>query len=233
MTWEALARHRARSCEWGNLHKDRANDARRARRLIDPSKFRAQAKKWRANNPGKVSQYNRKWREAHPEDARLRLKAWHKLHPGAYKTSYAANPGKFKARRARYYEGNKTKVLRKNYQYQKLRAKTDPKFRALKNLRTRMRDELRRPKGSGSTLPLLGCSKELFIQHIEKRFSAGMSWDNYGLWHLDHALPCAAFDLTDMAQAKKCFNYTNIQPLWAKDNQSKAAKIPVEDDIFA
>jgi hypothetical protein len=47
-----------------------------------------------------------------------------------------------------------------------------------------------------------------------------MSWDNYGIagWHIDHIKPCCTFDLTDLEQQKQCFHYTNLRPLWAKDN---------------
>ena len=56
---------------------------------------------------------------------------------------------------------------------------------------------------------------------IESQFVDGMSWDNHGEWHIDHIRPCASFDLTDPEQQKECFNYKNLQPLWAKDNLSK------------
>ena len=74
---------------------------------------------------------------------------------------------------------------------------------------------------------LLGCSIEHAIKHIESLFKPGMSWDNHGLhgWHIDHILPCSRFDLTDVEQQKKCFHYTNLQPLWAKENLSKWCKL--------
>jgi hypothetical protein len=56
-------------------------------------------------------------------------------------------------------------------------------------------------------------------------FTEGMSWDNYGEWHIDHILPCSSFDLADIEQQKICFNYKNLQPLWAEDNLRKGAKI--------
>lgn len=53
-----------------------------------------------------------------------------------------------------------------------------------------------------------------------------MSWDNYGYrgWHIDHIKPCASFDLTDPNQREQCFHFSNLQPMWAKDNLSKGAK---------
>jgi len=56
-------------------------------------------------------------------------------------------------------------------------------------------------------------------------FIAGMSWANYGEWHIDHKKPCALFDLRDTDQQRACFHYSNLQPLWAFDNRSKGAKL--------
>ena len=51
-----------------------------------------------------------------------------------------------------------------------------------------------------------------------------MTFDNYGtIWHIDHIKPCASFDLTDVNQQMECFNYKNLQPLWAKDNLAKGS----------
>jgi len=52
-----------------------------------------------------------------------------------------------------------------------------------------------------------------------------MSFSNYGKWHIDHIIPCARFDLRKPNEQKKCFNYKNLQPLWAFDNLSKNDKI--------
>ena len=52
-----------------------------------------------------------------------------------------------------------------------------------------------------------------------------MNWNNCGLggWEIDHILPCNSFDLSDPKQQELCFNYTNLQPLWAIDNIKKGA----------
>jgi hypothetical protein len=72
---------------------------------------------------------------------------------------------------------------------------------------------------------LLGCSIEQLKQHLEKQFQSGMSWQNYGKWHVDHIKPCASFDLNNSTEQEVCFHYTNLQPLWAKDNLRKSDNI--------
>ena len=82
-------------------------------------------------------------------------------------------------------------------------------------------------KGRGAksrkTVQLIGCSIDHLRQHLEAQFTEGMTWDNHGEWHIDHIKPCAAFDLTCERQQRECFNYTNLQPLWASDNLTKGA----------
>jgi len=73
-------------------------------------------------------------------------------------------------------------------------------------------------------LDLLGCTVEELRAHLEKQFKRGMSWSNYGRWHIDHIRPCASFDLTDPEQQRICFHYSNLQPLWAEENMRKGAK---------
>lgn len=70
---------------------------------------------------------------------------------------------------------------------------------------------------------LLGCSVEFLKQHLEKQFKNGMSWENHGKWHIDHIIPLASAKTQE--KIEYLCHYTNLQPLWAKDNQSKGAKI--------
>lgn len=77
-----------------------------------------------------------------------------------------------------------------------------------------------------STFSLLGCDSEFAKKWIESKFLPGMSWDNWGkLWHVDHIIPCASFDLSDTEQQKACFHYTNLQPLWWRDNIKKRDRL--------
>jgi len=122
---------------------------------------------------------------------------------------------------------NKNRINENRRKNRKKRRQLDPKFAITHSLRCRLRSVLAGQSKSLSTLSLLGCSVEYLIQHLESQFTDGMTWDNYGLhgWHIDHIIPCSSFDLTKEEEQRKCFHYTNLQPLWAKDNLSKSDKI--------
>lgn len=128
--------------------------------------------------------------------------------------------------RRKYYSKNREEILAKVADYYKKRYKSDLNFRLRRNLSRRINLAVKSGTGRESTAVLLGCSVDQFVEHIEKQFRTGMSWDNYGYWgwHLDHKKPCAAFDLTKKADRAKCFHYTNYQPLWRFENAQKGGK---------
>lgn len=99
-------------------------------------------------------------------------------------------------------------------------------FRIKKNLRGRVYVALKRGIKSQPTMSLLGCTIDEFKTHFESLFTEGMTWEKYmeGGIHIDHKVPCIAFDLTKEEEQKKCFNYKNLQPLWAIDNLKKGAR---------
>lgn len=73
---------------------------------------------------------------------------------------------------------------------------------------------------------LVGCTPKQLVAHLESLFQPGMSWERKNEIHIDHIIPCRAFDLTIKEERCKCFHYTNLQPLWAKDNMAKSDKLP-------
>ena len=73
------------------------------------------------------------------------------------------------------------------------------------------------------TFEILGISYEEFKVYMERQFEKGMSWDNHGEWHIDHIIPLATAQCE--SDVIKLNHYTNLQPLWAKDNLSKGSKI--------
>ena len=61
-----------------------------------------------------------------------------------------------------------------------------------------------------------------------------MSWSNYGIhgWHIDHVIPCSKFNLKNLDEQNKCFNYQNLQPLWAEENIKKSNKLINERNCY-
>lgn len=101
-------------------------------------------------------------------------------------------------------------------------------FRLRKILRSRLCNALRHQKSykCNSTIGLLGCSIQDFKIYLETKFEVGMSWNNYGsVWHIDHIMPCAIFDLSRTEHQKRCFHFSNLQPLFASENQKKHKSI--------
>jgi hypothetical protein len=94
-----------------------------------------------------------------------------------------------------------------------------------KNLRRRLTRALQENWKTGSAVSDLGCSIKEFKLYLESQFLPGMSWDNYGEWHIDHVIPISLFDLSDETQTKEACNYLNLQPLWASDNIKKSNNV--------
>lgn len=88
--------------------------------------------------------------------------------------------------------------------------RTNLKHKLVSNLRRRVLHALNGESKSDHTLNLIGCSIDELKIYLEEKFTEGMSWDNYGQWHIDHIRPCCSFDLSDPEQQKECFNYKNL-----------------------
>lgn len=101
-----------------------------------------------------------------------------------------------------------------------------PVARMKNSLRCRVGIAMKKQSGSKAmkTMTLIGCTVAELRDHLEAKFQPGMTWENYGKWHVDHIRPCASFDLLDPGEQVKCFHFTNLQPLWAAENHAKGAK---------
>ena len=93
------------------------------------------------------------------------------------------------------------------------------------NLRSRLHHAIKNGQKAGSAVRDLGCTIQQLKAYLESKFRLGMSWDNWALsgWHIDHIKPLASFDLTDREQFLQACHFTNLQPLWAKENLSKGS----------
>jgi len=126
----------------------------------------------------------------------------------------------------KYAEENSTKISEYKADYQRDKRSNDPfyNFKSSLSARTYKAFYYRGYSKTSKTAKLLGCEWETVKQHIERQFTKGMTWDNQGEWHVDHIIPLASAN-TEEELIKLC-HYTNLQPLWAKDNLSKSDKIP-------
>jgi hypothetical protein len=176
-------------------------------------------------------------RERNREKARKHNKISAELKKASDKKYAERNRDKLKKYQREYYLKNKEKLLedskeyyknnyKKQYEYRKSKLKNNAGFRIACNLRSRIRQAIMNQNANkaNKTVALLGCSTLYLKTYLELLFLPGMSWENYGEWHIDHIKPCASFDLTKKEEQLMCFHYTNLQPLWALDNISKGAK---------
>jgi len=164
-----------------------------------------------ANNYGRTKNYHKDRCKAYREANKERLKAY--------------DIGRYPERKKQRAEiKEKMDIYRREYERER---RKDPVFRMKKNMRFLLWQAIKRTKVSkrSKTIQRLGIPFDQFKIYIESKFQDGMSWDNYGLWHLDHIKPLASFDLTDERSLNEACHYLNLQPLWAEENQRKHKKI--------
>lgn len=204
-------------------------------------KFIARAKEWkkanqekvlaggasyRKRNAEKIRAYNAANRERGIERSKRYYEATKTVQLEKQRVRYEKDKKRFLARAAKWKAANRDEVRRKQMAYKRNRLLNDLVFRFVENARKRISNAL---KGVGAksarTMDLLGCTGAEAVIHLEKQFRDGMSWANRKEWHVDHIRPLTSFDLTKPEQQRIAFHYSNLQPLWAKENRSKAARV--------
>ena len=117
------------------------------------------------------------------------------------------------------------KWLKDNPNYQKEwtvnKYATDVKFQLKMIIYAQMHQALK--SKNNTTLSYLGCDLDTFKKHLESQFDSKMTWENRGQygWHIDHIKPVNTFDLTEEDRILECWHYTNLRPLWWKDNLTR------------
>ena len=136
---------------------------------------------------------------------------------------YQKNKFKKQGYSIKYYEENKSKINN----YRKNRKKTDPIYKLRTGMSVRLNQFLKTKnlRKNNTTFSIIGCSPEELKKYIENLFTENMTWDNHGLfgWHIDHKIPLSSATTED--EIYKLCHYTNLQPLWSKDNLSKGKLI--------
>lgn len=172
------------------------------------------------------------WGRRNPEKAKDVKRAWDKRNRerlnAAAREKYKQTPIEMHRERARKFRSIDKNRLKSNAwtrEYLRNKKKTDHKWRAFLTCRRRMWILFKSAgiKKNTRSVALLGIDREGFFAHIESLWLPGMTWENRGRWgwHIDHIKPCSLFDMTDPEQAKACWHYTNLQPLWWRDNLRK------------
>lgn len=203
-------------------------------------------KKHREENLARV----RKWQKEHPERTRETVRKACRKHyeknkekvAASIKNVRAANPEKYREIQRlsckKYQEKNAEALAQKrkekypflkkpSAEKQREYARNMNKNNINHNIKCRLRSALRNALKKSvvskkySAMELLGISIPDFKKYLESKFQPGMNWENKGEWHIDHIKPCATFDLTDVAQQRECFHYSNLQPLWGTVNYQK------------
>lgn len=196
-------------------------------------------KKWRKDNKNKIWAQNQSAYEQNKEKYLLQKKEYYDKNKkdiiAKQKKYYLKNRNKILEYQAQWREDNvqkykeSVKAYSKNHraqinQKQKERKQKDPAFHMRCRLATRIWAGLKGKTKDRKMEELLGCSWADLKLYLESKFVQGMSWDNRSSWHIDHIRPLVSFDLADPEQLRQACHYTNLQPLWAKDNLSKGAK---------
>jgi hypothetical protein len=185
-------------------------------------------KKYRDQNKEKISISNKE-QQIKRKDLILEYYKNNKERIRVMKKAYRnKNKDKISIKFKQWAEENKETYLSKRRAKNKLRLQSDPKYKLNKNFSEGIRASLVSGKEGRRWESLVGYSLIDLKNNIENKFLEGMTWENYGQWHIDHKIPISAFNYKTYTDYdfKRCWSLYNLQPLWAKDNMCKGTKLP-------
>ena len=159
--------------------------------------------------------------ESKPETKKRKRKNYNKW--------YEENKEHRKQYHKEYREKNIDKIRQIKRDYERNRKAKDPIYKLISNFRTAIYTVLKESNVDkyGHYFDVLQYTPEELITHLELHFKDDMSWDNYGVWHVDHKLPITSFDIREMGDEEfmKCWSLGNLQPMWGEENIRKSNKI--------
>jgi hypothetical protein len=118
------------------------------------------------------------------------------------------------------YSNTDLESIKKSNPFKKTHKHTEPMKKIISGLRSGLHKAVKKRNEhlNISVLKLLGCTGKQLADHLESKFTDGMSWENYGRggWHVDHVRPISHFNFTSQTspEFKKCWSLNNLQPLW-------------------
>jgi len=182
---------------------------------MQKTKQKLQEENWREENADWLSEYRSAYYQENKEALKEKSQQYRKN-----------NADKVRKCNAKYRDKNREAVNKKKMEYYKTH-KNDILLKVANNIRARLRRAISNNQKVGSAVKDLGCSIQKLKEHLESKFTEGMTWESYGLygWHIDHKIPLASFNLMDKEEFLKACHYSNLQPLWASDNYEKSNKI--------
>ena len=152
---------------------------------------------------------------------------------------------KVKERDIIYYQKNKEKINLRHKEYNKThkrkyskkyskkyarewreKARNNPTYRLNNNMRNAVKKSLK-DKINKHWEKLVGYTRVDLQIHLENQFREGMTWENYGRWHIDHIIPKSIFYINGANSKgfKQCWALENLRPLWAEENNKKKATL--------
>lgn len=163
----------------------------------------------------------KKNKEAHLEKNRRWYKENKERHAELVRRWYDKNTDRKAELSRNWYKENKVRVIERARVRRGAMA-SDPEYRMQRTMRNMVYSTVKRK--TDRTHKLLGYNAVDLRSHIERQFTKGMSWDNYGEWHIDHVVSIAQLMREGETDPAKINCLSNLRPLWAKDNQTKKDK---------
>ena len=195
-------KERERRAKHNRENRESIRERDRDRYRSDPEKFKKRSREWSRKNKEKVRAYNKFYRELN-RDYYVEWRKKNKEKTRSYSRAWSArNPEKLK-------------------DVQKRSAAKNPLPKFIRNSLKRIISDW---NGGRSVMENLhGYSLEKLKARLEFQFKDGMSWDNYGEWHIDHKKPVSRFIEQGVTDPAIINALPNLQPLWAFDNMSKGS----------
>jgi len=171
---------------------------------------------WRLNNQEKRKIICKKYRDKNLERSKI------------YSKDYQQSHKKQIALKSKRWRKNNLQKARDNMRRYCKKKNSFPVGKLNLNMKCGIYHALKGNKNRYHWEGIVGYTAEQLKIHLEKLFTHGMTWENYGQWHIDHIIPISAFNFktSEDIDFKKCWSLENLQPLWKFDNLSKHDKLP-------
>lgn len=182
-------------------------------------------REWRKNNPEKDRKHalrrldnSKRWQRENKEKANIHHNNW-----------VNKNKEKVYEVNKKWREVNKEFHLGRRRKVQKERREKDPLYKMAQNIRILVSHSFKRGKFDFRKMKkveeILGCSIPEFINYILSQCPEGITLENFGKfgYHIDHKIPISCAKTGE--DVIKLNHYTNLQPMFWRDNIQKSNKI--------